>query len=198
MKVFAFIDEQKTEFDIKTLCTVCGVPRSAFYEWASSGPTDALWDEAILANQIYEIWARSKGRYGVPRVAETLRRQGQRVNRKRVGRLMTQLGLAGRAGRRKVRTTRVDRNATPAPDLVDRAFEREILDSLWIGDITYIPTDQGWLYLSSVLDACSRRLLGWSIADHLRTDLCLDALHAAAATRGRARFAGVVFHSDRG
>jgi len=198
VKVFVFIDEQKTEFDIKTLCSVCGVSRSAFYSWVSSGPDDALWDEAILANRIFDIWSKSKRRYGAPRVTEALRRQGQLVNRKRVERLMAQLGIAGRTGRRRMRTTIRDRQATPACDLVERDFEREILDSLWLGDVTYIPTDEGWLYLSSVIDACSRRLLGWSIADHLRTEMCLDALHAAAATRGRARFTGVVFHSDRG
>lgn len=201
MKVFAFIDGQKTEFDLKTLCAACNVSRSAFYEWSASvaaGADDALWDEAILANRIYDAWSRARGRYGVPRVTAALWRGGVRVNHKRVERIMGELGLEGRSGRRKVRTTVRDPKAAPAADLVERNFSRDELDQLWLGDITYIPTGEGWLYVASVLDAASRRLIGWSIADHLRTELCVDALRAAAETRGRARFDGAVFHSDHG
>ncbi|MGH3429105.1 MAG: IS3 family transposase, partial [Mycobacteriales bacterium] len=201
MRVFAFIDDQKAEFEIKTLCRVCSVSRSAFYEWAAAvaaGPDEALWDEAILADRIYGIWRRSRGRYGAPRVTAQLCRQGCCVNHKRVERLMAELGIAGRCGRRKIRTTIRDPQAKPAVDLVKRCFERDWPDQLWVGDLTYIPTDEGWVYVASVLDACSRRLLGWSIADHMRTEICLDALRGAVATRGRARFDGVIFHSDHG
>lgn len=201
MKVFAFIDAQKTAFDIKTLCLVCNVPRSSYYDWVAevaAGPDDACWDEAIVANRIYDIWKRSRGRYGVPRITAELCRRGFCVNHKRVERIMGELGIAGRCGRRKIRTTWRDPKAKLAADLVERHFSREAIDQLWVGDITYIPTDEGWLYLSSVLDACSRRLLGWSIADHLRTEICTDALKAAAVTRGRVRLDGVVFHSDHG
>ena len=201
MKVFAFIDDQKACFDVKTLCQVCSVSRSAYYEWAArmaAGVDEATWDEALLADQIYNIWRRSRGRYGVPRVTAELCRRGRCVNHKRVERLMAELGIAGRCGRRKVRTTIRDPQAVPAKDLVRRDFARNGLDELWIGDITYIATDEGWLYLASVIDACSRRLLGWSIADHLRTELCTDAIQEALATRGRARLEGVIFHSDHG
>jgi hypothetical protein len=112
---------------------------------------------------------------------------------------MRENGLQGRCGRKKVRTTIRDPKAAPAADLVERQFEQQHLDVLWIGDVTYIPTGEGFLYLSTVIDACSRRLLGWSITDHLRTELCLDALRAAAGLRGgRAAIDGVIFHSDRG
>jgi transposase InsO family protein len=201
VKVFSFIDSQKTEFDIKTLCDVCGVPRSSYYDWtagAATGPDDACWDEAIFANLVYDIWSRSRGRYGVPRVTAALWRRGVRANHKRVERVMVELGLAGKAGRRKIRTTVRDPKAELAPDLVKRAFTRSQPDQLWIGDLTYIPTDEGWLYVTSVLDAGTRRLLGWSITDHMRAEACCDALKAAVATRGRVRFDGLVFHSDHG
>jgi transposase InsO family protein len=118
------------------------------------------------------------------------------VNHKRVERLMARHDLRGRCGRRKVRTTVPDPAATPFPDLVQRDFVRHQLDELWLGDLTYVATDEGWLYLSCVSDACSRRLLGWSITDHLRTDGPLDALHASVDCRGGStNVDGVVFHS---
>jgi transposase InsO family protein len=109
---------------------------------------------------------------------------------------MGELAIAGKHGRRKLVTTRRDKDATPAPDLVQRDFSAEGPDELWVGDITYVPTGEGWLFVASVLDVFSRRLVGWSIADHLRTELCLDALQAASASRGRLRFVGTKFHSD--
>jgi transposase InsO family protein len=201
VKVFAFIDAQKTVFDVKTLCQVCSVSRSAFYDWAAAvaaGPDQALWDEAVVADAIFDIWQRSRGRYGAPRITAQLCRRGSCVNHKRVERLMAELGIAGKCGRRKMRTTIRDPREKPAVDLVRRIFGRDRPDQLWVGDLTYIPTGEGWLYVASVLDACSRRLLGWSIADHMRTEICTDALRAAVATRGRARLDGVVFHSDHG
>lgn len=201
MRVLAFIDSQKTEFDLKTLCSVCEVSRSSYYEWAArrgAGPDEKCWDEAIFANKVFDVWERSRGRYGVPRVTRKLRREGTRANRKRVARVMGELGLRGRAGRRKFRTTIADPNAQPAPDLVGRNFVRDQPDQLWLGDLTYVPTDQGFLYVTGVLDAATRRLLGWSITDHMRADAFCDALRAAAATRGRVLFDGLIFHSDHG
>jgi putative transposase len=107
--------------------------------------------------------------------------------------------IVGRCGRKKVRTTVRDPAAALSTDLVNRRFDQTVLDTLWGGDATYIPTDEGWLYLASVIDACSRRLLGWSMTDHLRTELCLDALEAAVGTRGGKHYIdGVIFHSDHG
>ena len=129
-----------------------------------------------------------------------LAREGITVNHKAVEREMARQGLAGRCSRRKIRTTRRDPSQVPAADLVHRDFTRPGTDELWIGDATYIWTDEGWCYLATVVDVCSRRLLGWSITDHLRTELCLDALLAAVAARGGRRNlpAGIVFHTDHG
>ena len=108
------------------------------------------------------------------------------------------LGIAGICGRKKIKTTRRDPSHPLAADLVERDFSADAPDELWLTDITYIATDEGWLYLCSILDVFSRRLLGWSLADHMRTELCTDALDAAAMVRGRGRFAGTVLHSDHG
>jgi transposase InsO family protein len=155
--------------------------------------------EAELVGEIRAIHARSRGAYGCPRVVGKLHQQGRQVDHKRVERLMAVHGLRGRCGHRRVRTTIRAPHATPSVDLVERRFGRDRLDELWLGDITYIPTGEGWLYMSSVLDACSRRLLGWSLAEHMRTEIVADAFEAAVGLRGgRRRVAGVVFHSDHG
>lgn len=111
---------------------------------------------------------------------------------------MVEIGISGACGRKKMTTTRRDPNAKPAKDLVDRQFSADSPDDLFIGDITYIPTAEGWLYLASVIDVFSRRLLGWSMAEHNRTELCLDALRAAGLSRNKIRFTGTIFHSDHG
>ena len=121
------------------------------------------------------------------------------MNHKRVERLMAANGISGRCGRKKMRTTVRDPAAALSAIWSTGASTRRALDTLWVGDATYIPTDEGWLYLATVIDACSRRLLGWSMTDHLRTELCLDALEAAVGTRGGKHYIdGVIFHSDHG
>jgi transposase InsO family protein len=199
-RVYRFIESEAANFAVRRLCKVTRVSSSAYYAWRSrgEGPSVGLIAEAYLANRIFEVWRRSRGRYGAPRVTAALLKAGVTVNEKRVARLMAELGVAGKCGRRKLRTTWRDPKATPAGDLVERDFAADAPDQLWVGDVTYIPTDQGWLFVASVLDVCTRMIVGWSIADHLRTELCADALVAAAATRGRRSFAGTVFHSDHG
>ncbi len=148
--------------------------------------------------KIAEVHETSRGSYGAPRIHAVLRRGGDRCGRRRVARLMRQAGLQGRHCRRGRRTTIPDPRAATRPDLVLRDFQPDptALDTRWCGDITDIPTDQGWLYLATVIDIASRRVVGWATADHLRTELVADALRAACHTR---RPAGkVVFHSDRG
>jgi transposase InsO family protein len=202
VKIYAFVEAQKTDFKVATLCRVCGVSTSGFYDWVTrraAGPSDAERDEAAVLERIRAAHRNSKGRYGAPRITAQLARDGVAVNHKRVERLMASNGIAGRCGRKKVRTTVRDRQAALSADLVNRHFAQATLDVVWVGDATYIPTDEGWLYLATVIDACSRRLLGWSMTDHLRTELCLDALHAAVGTRGRQAIVdGVIFHSDHG
>jgi transposase InsO family protein len=114
-------------------------------------PDQATWDEALVVDAIFNIWARSRHRYGSPRVSAALAKQGWKVNEKRVARLMGELAIAGKHGRRKLVTTWRDKDATPAPDLVQRDFTAEAPDQLWVGDITYIPTGEGWLFVASVL-----------------------------------------------
>ena len=198
MRVFAFVLRQKADFPVKTLCRVCRVSTSGFYDWAereAAGPTAAQAAEAELVERIRLVHAESRGRYGEPRVTEQLARDGVVVNHKRVERLMAREGLQGRCGRRRMRTTIADPTKVPAADLVRRQFNRDQLDQLWVGDATYIPTDEGWLLLATVIDACSRRLLGWSITDHLRTELCLDALNAARAEARAEVFAWCVWYN---
>lgn len=202
MTKYAFIDAHRAEFAVVTLCDVVGVSTSGFYDWRTrrvAGPSPAARADDELVAKIRKIHARSRGAYGCPRVTDQLARDGVVVNHKRVERLMRRHRISGRCGRRWVRTTIRDRHARPAPDLVERAFARADLNQLWVGDITYIPTAEGWLFMSTVIDACSRRLLGWSLADHLRAELCSTAIEAAVGLRGgRHRINGVVFHSDHG
>lgn len=199
-RIYRFIEGESGQFSVRRLCRVCGVSPSAYYAWLTrgEGPGDGLLEEAHLANAIYDAWKRSRRRYGAPRVTAALLKAGWKVSEKRVARLMAELGIAGVCGRKKVKTTRRDPSHTPAADLVERDFTAEQPDELWVTDVTYVPTDDGWLYVCSILDVFSRVIVGWSIADHLRTELCLDALHAAAGFRGRSKFIGTVLHSDHG
>jgi transposase InsO family protein len=199
-RIYRFIESEAGRFAVRRLCRVAQVSSSAYYAWRArgEGPSEALIDEAHLANRIFDIWRRSRSRYGAPRITAALVKAGVKLNEKRVARLMAELGIAGKCGRRKLRTTWRDKKATPAADLVQRDFTADQPDELWVGDVTYIPTSEGWLFVASVLDVCTRMIVGWSIADHLRSELCTDAMAAAAATRGRRSFAGTVFHSDHG
>ena len=203
MRVFAFVAAQKADFPVRTLCRVCKVSTSGFYAYAArkaGPPPPRELARAVVARHVARVHKSSRRRYGSPRVTAQLAREGIPVNHKAVEAEMVRQGLRGRSSRRNMRTTRRDPSKVPAVDLVERDFERANLDQLWIGDATYIWTDEGWLYLATVIDACSRRLLGWSITDHLRTELCLDAIEAAVATRGGRRnlAGGVVFHTDHG
>jgi putative transposase len=148
--------------------------------------------------KIRTIHAESAGTYGSPRVTHELRRRGWRVNHKRVERLMAAHGLIGHRPRRRRGLTKADSATPPTPDLVGRLFDPDQPDVAWCGDITYIPTDEGWLYLASVIDLASRHLLGWSMDNCHDAGLVVGALEAAAATRGRHRMDGTIFHTDRG
>jgi len=150
----------------------------------------------MLLAQIRVSHEQSRGTYGAPRIHADLQAQGLRCGRKRIARLMQEADLAGAQRRRYHSTTRQDREATIAPDLVQRDFTASARDQLWVADITYVPTTEGWLYLATVLDAWSRRIVGWAMADTLRTDLVVEALTMAVWNRRPA--VGVVHHSDRG
>jgi transposase InsO family protein len=196
---FRFISEQRAAFGVKRLCRVLGVARSGFYAWLASDQrrAAAAAEDAQLTERIRVIHRDTGGTYGSPRVTVELRTCGIPINHKRVERLMRQAGIVGVHLRRRRRTTISDPAAVVAADLLGRDFTAAAPDQRWVGDITYLRVADRWLYLATVLDLHSRRLLGWSLADHLRADLVGDALTAAIATRGR-KVAGVVFHSDHG
>jgi len=180
---------------IATQCRVLGVSASGYYAWAVRPASARATADAALMEQIRVIHTRSRGTYGERRIQAELAALGVHVGRKRVARLMRMLGLAGVSRRKGIRTTIRDRAARPAPDLVDRDFTAVGPDRLWVADITYVPTWAGFLYLAVVLDAWSRRVVGWAMATHLRTDLVLDALNMAFTQR---RPTDVIHHSDQG
>ena len=177
------------------MCRVFGVSPSGFYAWNSRGPSARAIRDAELTARIRVFHARSKGAYGAPNIHADLHDEGIRVGRKRVARLMKADGLQGVSRRKWVTTTVRDADATPAADLVERRFSADAPNRLWVADITYIPTWAGFLYLAVVLDAFSRKIVGWAMAEHLRTELVLAALNMAL---GQRQAKGVVHHSDHG
>ncbi len=196
MSRYRFILAERASYPVTLLCRVLQVARSAYYAWARRGVSARARADEQLAAQIAAIHACSRATYGAPRVRAELRAAGVRCARKRVARLMRAAGLAGCHRRRRARTTVADPVHAPAPNLVARDFTAARPDRLWIGDITYVATHEGWLYLAVLLDAHSRRVVGWAMADHLRAELALDAL--AMALRARRPPPGLVHHTDRG
>ena len=197
MSCYRLIDAEKAHHQVSRLCRVLGVARAGYYAWASRPPSARAVADAALLEQIRDIHASSRGTYGAPRVHAELRLGlDVRVGRKRVARLMRTAGIVGVHRRRRHGLTRRDPQAASAPDLVERNFTPPAPDRLWVADITQQRTDQGWLYLAVVLDCFSRRIVGWSMANHLRTELVLDALDMAIAQRQPG--AGVVHHTDHG
>src|SRR5271169_4925597 len=182
-------------FAIATMARVLGVSTAGYYAWRSRLPSArAIADDALL-RRVRTIHAVSRGTYGAPRVHAELRAEGRAVVKKRIARLMRAAGIVGVSRRRGIITTRRDRDARPAPDLVERNFTAAMPNRLWVADITYIPTWAGFLYLAVVLDAFSRKIVGWAMESHLRTELVLAALNMAL---GQRRPAGVIHHSDHG
>ena len=194
--LYRFIEREKANHPVATMCRVLEVSTSGYWAWSKRPPSARARSDAELTRAIREIHKASRGTYGVPRVHAELCDTGTRCSRKRVARLMRAAGLEGVHRRRSVHTTVQDRDTAPAPDLVERLFSASCPDALWVADITYVPTWQGFLYLAVVLDAFSRRVVGWSMAGHLRTELILDALDMAIARRQPDE--GLIHHSDRG
>ena len=198
MKMFPFIEAEKAEHgNVAMACRLFKVSRSAFYQHCQNTPSKRETADQDLLAKIKKIHAGSKGTYGWPRVHQALLRDNVRCAGKRVARLMRSEGLVGRCRRKWTKTTISDPN-TEAVDLVKRAFGPGTieLDRCWIGDITYIWTWEGWMYLATVIDLSSRRVVGWSMADHMRTSLVSAALQMAIGARRPGP--GLIFHSDRG
>ena len=185
----------RAAWKVATRCRVLGVSTSGFYTWLERAPSARTQSDARLVDEIKDIHRHSRQTYGMPRVHAELKAQGVRVGGKRVARLMRAAGLQGVSRRKWVTTTVRDADARPAPDLVQRHFSAAAPDALWVADITYIPTWAGFLYLAVVLDAFSRRVVGWAMETHLRSELVLQALEMAC---GQRRPAHVVHHSDQG
>ena len=195
---YRLVEVEKAEHSISRLCRVLGVTRQGFHAWRRRGPSLRQLGDAELAKLIVEIYDGSHQIYGAVRIHDELRDEHAiRVGRKRVARLMRQLGIQGVSRRgKKPRTTAPDQKQPPAPDLVERRFQADRPNALWLADITYVPTVEGYLFLGVVMDMWSRKIVGWSMRDDLKADLVVDAL-AMAVTR-RQPPAGPVHHSDRG
>ena len=182
-------------YPIATMCRLLGVSTSGYYAWCRHQPSRRELNDTALSRRIASIHAASYGTYGAPRIHAELRDLGIHVGRKRVARLMRRAGLSGVSRRKPIRTTIRDNRARPVPDLVERNFSVEATDRLWVADITDVPSRAGFLYLAVVLDAFSRRVVGWAMATHLRAELVLQALDMALAQRRPER---VIHHSDQG
>ena len=196
MSRYRFIAEEKAYHSVVLLCRVLGVARSAFYGWQQQRISARAQADERLTDEIKAIYDDSRCTYGAPRVHAELRQRGRRVARKRVARLMRTAGLVGRCPRRFRRTTIPDPAGHVVPDLVQRQFRPSAPNQIWLADISYIRTWEGWLYLAVILDAFSRKVVGWALADHLRTELATAALQMALTSRRPAP--GLIHHTDRG
>jgi transposase InsO family protein len=198
VKVDPFIEAEKlADRSVNHACCLLEVSRAAYYQRRNGEPSKREVTDAELTEKITAVHAESKGTYGSPRVHQVLRQQGFCCGKRRVARLMRGAGLEGRCKKRWRKTTVVDPDAERARDLIQRHFGPcTEIDRRYVGDITYIATWQGWAYLATVIDLASRRVVGWALAEHMRTELVEDALSMAFLTRRPPK--GVIFHSDRG
>jgi putative transposase len=194
---FRFVAAERAQHRVSRLCRVLGVTRQGFYAWRHRELSARRVQDQQLKELILEAHQKSWHTYGVPRMHAELHDQGIQIAKKRVARLMRELGIEGVSRRRgRKRTTIQAEAARAAPDLLERRFHAERPDQVWVADITYIPTHEGWLFLAAVVDLCSRRCVGWSMRSDLDADLVVDAVSMAIARRKPP--AGVVHHSDRG
>ena len=194
--MFEFIHAEKADFSIKFMCERLGVTRQGYYAWRKRPPCQRRIVDAAYTAVIKRIHTESRSTYGAPRIhAELADDYNIRCGRKRVARLMRDAGLVGCHRRKKVWTTKRDSSAAPAPDRVKRDFTAAAPNELWVADITYVPTLAGFGYLATVLDVFSRRIVGWSYANHMRTSLIVDAIDMAVEQRKPAP--GLIHHSDQ-
>ena len=193
---YGFIRDHVASFPIQLMCAVLEVSRSGYYDWLRRPESAHATADRVLSGEIRAVHQDSHGRYGSPRVHAALRAHGRRIGRKRVARLMRGMGLSARRKRRFRRTTDSAHRYPVAPNLLGRAFQAAAPDRVWLADITYLWTAEGWLYLAVVMDLFSRRIVGWAMADRLGHELALAALEMAIARQHPAP--GLIHHSDRG
>jgi transposase InsO family protein len=187
----------KDDYPIAQLCLALGVSRSGFYAWRHHAPSLRAVEDAKLASRILQAHAHSRCTYGSPRICVELQETGISIGRRRVARLMRQKGISGRSrARRLPQTTNSEHDHPIAPNLLQGRAPARASNEVWVTDITYVPTDEGWLYVAGILDVYSRKLVGWAFSSTLATTLCLDAL--AMALRQRRPPQGLIHHSDRG
>ena len=194
---FAFIAEHLSEFEVQACCQALEVSRSGYYAWIARPPSAQVQRRLELSEKINAAHAENRQVYGSPRICQALLSQGVAVCRNTVAKLMKQQGIRAKTKRRFVpRTTNSRHNHPIAPNRLERNFTSEKPDQVWLADISYIPTDEGWLYLAAIKDMATREIVGWSMADHLRTGLCIDAL--VMALQRHPPTPGLIHHSDRG
>jgi putative transposase len=195
---FRLIEAEKAEHRVSRLCSVLGVTRAGYYAWRRRPPSRRRQRDLELEPMVRAAFSDSLCTYGAPRLHAELRAHGVRVGKKRIARLMRELGLEGvsRRGKRRRVQPRSGPAAPPAPDLVRRRFSASRPDELWLADITHVPTWEGWLFLGLVMDVCTRRIVGWSMREDLQAELVVDALGMAVTRRRPNR--RVIHHSDRG
>jgi putative transposase len=194
---YEVIEQSKSEYPVKRLCVVLGVSESGYYAWLKREPSQRALQDSQLRQKIVSIWQQFRGIYGAPRIHAELLAQGLRLGLKRVARLMREAGIHGKMARRKrPRTTQIDRSQPIAPNLLNRQFDVQQAHQVWLSDITYIDTAEGYLYAAAVLDLGSREIVGLAMADHMRTELTLTALEMAVLQQQPDP--GLMHHSDRG
>jgi putative transposase len=189
------VKSNQARYRISTMCHVLGVSLSGYYAWLTRPPSLRRQTDVLLGDRIEAFYHASRCTYGRPNLKVDLAEAGISISNDRLARLMRERNIVGVSRRKAFKTTRRDRDARPAPDLVDRKFVADAPNQLWVADITYIPTWSGFLFLAVVLDVFSRRIVGWAMANHLRTELVLQALDMAIWRR---RPESVIHHSDQG
>lgn len=191
------MESHSDELSIEAMSQLFQVSRSGYYEWLNRNPSARKVADMELLKIIEDLFYQFKRRYGSNRIHRELRDRGYRSSRKRIARLMAENGLFSIYNtRRKVKTTISDHNEPPSPNHLNRNFKTDAPNKVWVSDITYIDSGEGWLYLCSIKDLFSNKIVGWSIADHMKTELVLDAFDMAVSLRKPSR--GLIFHSDRG
>jgi putative transposase len=193
---FQFMDAEKANFPVVFMCRQLMVSRSGYYAWRERPRSARAREDVQLGARVLDLHLSSKRRYGSPRVHKALAAEGVHVGRKRVVRLMQAHGLVAREKRRFVATTNSKHELPVAKNVLKRRFDQAVPDQAWAGDITYLATAEGWLYLAIIIDLCSRRIVGWATSDSLERSICVEALQEALQTRRPA--SGLIHHSDRG
>jgi putative transposase len=193
-----FIDEHRDEFGVEPICTAVQFAPSTYYAAKKSTPSARAVRDVVMMQVLMVLWVTNRKVYGAHKLWKAARRGGYDIGRDQVARLMRELDIRGVSRRRKVFTTRPDPDAVRAPDLVKRNFTAKRPDALWVTDLTYVPTRSGMAYVCFIVDAFSRRIVGWRVATNMRTQMVLDALEMARRSRGSKRLVGLVAHSDAG